>query len=336
MGMFSKELGIDLGTMFTRIAEDGVVILEEPSVVSVDIDRQIMVALGREAQGMIGRVDAEQMQVTRILQHGVVAFYEYTEKFLEALVKRIGGGMGFLRMRPNLMITHPFGITSVERRAVQEAALSVGDARLVPQPVAAALGVDLPIGTPSGNMIVLLGAGASQAAVIAMHTIVSGETLRIGGLDLDEAIVTYVRRKYGLIIGLPTAEQVKLRIGAAIPLDEELSIDIQGQDQVSGLPKPLTLTTGEIVEAVEDTLDQIFETVRRVLEKTQPELASDIIDRGIALCGGAALLRGMDKLMTQNLGVPVYLVDNPLSCVAEGACRAHGMYDLLNRNLPQI
>ncbi|MBI3159723.1 MAG: rod shape-determining protein [Chloroflexi bacterium] len=335
MGVFSKELGIDLGTMFTRIAEGGQVILEEPSIVAVNLEEQKMIEIGRGAQGMLGRVDEEQIQVTRVLRHGVVAYYEYTQILLHELVGRVGGGLGFIRLRPKLMVTHPYGVTSVERRAVHEAALDVGDAQLVPQPLAAALGVDLPIGTPTGNMIVLLGGGCSQAAVIAMHDIVSGETLRLGGLDLDEAIATYVRRKYGLIIGLPTAEQVKIRIGAAIPQDEELSIDIQGQDQVSGLPKPLTLTTGEVVEAVEDTLDQIFESVRRVLEKTPPELASDIIDRGIALCGGAALLRGMDKLMTQEMGVPTYLVDRPLTCVAEGACRALNLYDLIKRNLPQ-
>ncbi len=336
MGIFSKELGIDLGTMFTRIAEAGAVILEEPSIVAVDLEAQKMVEIGRAAQNMLGRVDEDHIQVTRVLRHGVVAYYEYTQILLSQLLERIGGGFGFIKLRPKIMITHPYGITSVERRAVHEAALDVGDAQLIPQPLAAALGVDLPIGTPSGNMIVLLGGGCSQAAVIAMHDIVSAETLRLGGLDLDEAIVTYVRRKYGLIIGLPTAEQVKIRIGAAVPQDQELSIDIQGQDQVSGLPKPLTLTTGEIVEAVEDTLDQIFETVRRVLEKTPPELASDIIDRGIALCGGGALLRGMEKLMTQKLGVPTYLVDNPLTCVAEGACRAQDLYKLLQRNLPQF
>jgi rod shape-determining protein MreB len=180
-------------------------------------------------------------------------------------------------------------------------------------------------------MIVILGGGCSQAAVLAMHDIVSGETLREGGLDLDQAIISYVRKKYGLIIAQPTAEQVKLRIGAAIPQDDELSMELQGQDQVSGLPKPLTLTTGEVVEAVEEPLNHIFEMARRVLERTPPELASDIIDRGIALCGGAALLRGMDKLMTQKLGVPTYLVDNPVTCIAEGATRGFNMMPILER-----
>jgi rod shape-determining protein MreB len=274
--------------------------------------------------------------VVRPLQNGVVAYYEYTEILLEILVKKVSGALRIFK--PNVMITHPYGVTSVERRAVHEAILSVvgsGNALMVPQPLAAALGVDLPIGTPSGNMVVCLGGGCTQAAVLAMHDIVSGETLREGGLTLDEAIATYVRRKYGLIIGQRTAEQVKIQIGAAIPQDEEMSMDLQGQDQVTGLPKPLSLTTSEVVEAVQEPLDQIFEVVRQVLEKTPPELASDIIDRGIALCGKAALLRGLDKLMTQKLGVPSYLVDNPITCIAEGAFRSIEMYPLLRRNLPQ-
>ena len=236
------------------------------------------------------------------------------------------------------MVTVPYGVTSVESRAVHEAALEAvkKDVFLIQQPMAAALGVDLPFNTPSGNMLICLGGGATQAAVLAMYGIVAAETLRAGGLQLDEAIVSYVRRKYGLVIAQPTAEMVKLRIGAAVPMDEEQSIEIQGQDQVSGLPKPLTLTTSEVVEALEDPLDRVFESVRQVLERTPPELASDIIDRGIALCGGGALLRGIDKLMTQKLGIPSYLVGNPVTCVAEGALRALEIYPVIKRNLPRF
>jgi rod shape-determining protein MreB len=234
------------------------------------------------------------------------------------------------------MVTIPDGITSVERRAVHEAALQAGsrDAFLIQQPLAAALGVDLPIGTPSGNMILSLGGGTTQAAVMAMYGIVAGETLRSGGMQLDEAIVAYVRKKYGVIIGQSTAEQVKIKIGAAIPQVEEQSIEIQGQDQVTGLPRPVTLTTGEIVDAIESELHEIVETARKVLEKTPPELVSDIIDRGVALCGGTALLRGIDRLLTKELGVPAYLVDNPTTCIAEGAARAIKMHEILRRNLP--
>jgi rod shape-determining protein MreB len=266
----------------------------------------------------------------------VIADYEVTEYMLAALLRRLAGPIRFFG--PRVMLTVPCGVTSVESRAVHEAALQAGsrEAYLVQQPLAAALGVDLPIGTPSGNMLVCLGGGATQAAVMAMYGIVAYETLRKGGVALDEAIISYVRKKYGLIIGQLTAEQVKLRIGAAVPQEEEQTIEIQGQDQVSGLPRPATLTTGEVVEALRDALGEIIETARRVLEKTPPELVSDIIDRGVAITGGGALLRGIDKLMTKELGVPAYRVDNPTTCTAEGATRALAMYPLIRRNLPSI
>ncbi|MCH7663405.1 MAG: rod shape-determining protein [Chloroflexi bacterium] len=333
MALFSRDLGIDLGTMFIRVAEGNQIVLQEPTIVAVDIEEEKMLAVGEEARGMLGRV-GEDIEVIRPLQNGVVAYFELTQVLLERMVKSVSGPLRVFK--PRIMLTHPYAITSVERRAVHEAAVSLGEIFMIPQPLSAALGVDLPISTPSGNMIVCMGGGCTQAAVLAMNDIVSGETLRQGGLDLDEAIVTYVRRKYGLIIGQPTAEQAKLEIGAAVPQDEEEKIELQGQDQVTGLPRAFTLTTGEVVEAVQDTLQHVFETVRLVLEKTPPELASDIIDRGIALCGGAGLLRGMDKLMTQKLGVPTYLVDNPVSCVAEGATRAMDMLPILQRNFPQF
>jgi rod shape-determining protein MreB len=244
------------------------------------MQEQKIVAVGEEAQGMIGRVSEETIEVVRPLQKGVVAYYELTELLLEYLVRRIGGSVRLFK--PRIMITHPYGITSVERRAVHEAALASGEATLIAQPL---------------------------------------------------AIAGYVRRKYGLHIGQRTAEMVKLRIGAAVPQDEEQSVELQGQDQVTGLPRPLTMTTSEVVEAVQPALDEVFEMIRRVLEKTPPELASDIIDRGVALCGGGALLRGMDRLMTQKLGVPAYLVDDPVNCVALGAMRALDEYKSLARYL---
>ncbi|MBX3048053.1 MAG: rod shape-determining protein [Anaerolineales bacterium] len=329
MAILSRELGIDLGTMFIRIVEGGEVVLQEPTIVAVDLDEQKIVAVGDEALGMVGRVLEESIEVIRPLQKGVVAYYELTELLIDHLVRKIGGSVRFFK--PRVMVTHPYAITSVERRAVHEAALQVGDAHLVPQPLAAALGIDLPVGTPTGNMVVSMGGGCTQAAVIAMNDVVSGDTLRVGGLDLDDAIAAYVRRKYGLHIGQRTAEMVKLRVGAAIPQDEEHSIELQGQDQITGLPRPMTITTSEVVEAVQPTLDEMFEMVRQVLEKTPPELASDIIDRGVAICGGGALLRGMDRLMTQKLGVPAYLVDDPVNCTAIGALRAVDMAQMLQR-----
>lgn len=335
MALFSRELGIDLGTLYTRVAEGNQTVLQEPTVAAIVVNEQKMVAWGQEAQDMLGKVP-ESLEVVRPLINGVIADYEVTEAMLAFLLRKLAGPLRIFR--PRIMVTVPYGVTSVESRAVHEAALQAGsrEAYLIQQPLAAALGVDLPIGTPSGNMLICLGGGTTQAAVMAMYGIVAAETLRKGGIALDEAIIAYMRKKYGLIIGQLTAEQVKIRIGAAVPQDEEQTVEIQGQDQVSGLPRPATLTTGEVVEALREPLNEIIETARRVLEKTPPELVSDIIDRGVAITGGGALLRGIDKLMTKELGVPAYRVDNPLTCTAEGSSRGLTMYQLIRRNLPVV
>jgi len=234
-----------------------------------------------------------------------------------------------------MMITVPFGVTSVEGRAVHEAGIGAGsrEVYLVPQPLAAALGVDLPVATPSGNMVISLGGGVNQIAVISLNGIVSGESARTGGIELDEAIVSYVRKRFGVIIGLPTAEQLKIRIGAATPQEQQLSMEVQGQDQVTSLPRPVVLTTDDIVEAIQDPLADLVKLSRKVMEKTPPELVSDIIDRGAAICGGGSLLRTVDKFLTQSIGIPVYMVDNPLTCTAEGAVKALEMKDALRRSL---
>lgn len=335
MALFSKDLGIDLGTMFTRVADGTKVLLDEPTIVAIQVEDQKMVAAGHQARDMYGRVP-ESIEVARPLKNGVIADYEITEALLSYLLQRVSGSMRIFP--PRVMISVPHGVTSVERRAVYEAVLGAGvrDVSLIQQPLAAALGVDLPVNSPSGNMVICLGGGCTEAAVMAMYGIVSAETLRAGGLDLDEAIINYVRRKYGVVIGQVTAEQLKIKIGAAVPQDIENSMEVQGQDQVTGLPRPVTLTTGEIVEALQEPLKAVIETGRRVLEKTPPELVSDIIDRGVALCGGGALLRGIDKLLTKSLGIPAYLVDNPTTCVVEGAVKALPLYNLLRRNLPQV
>jgi rod shape-determining protein MreB len=333
MPMFSKEIGIDLGTIMTRIADGTQVILEEPTIVALEAATEKMVAVGKEARDMYGRVP-DNIEVSRPLQNGVIADYVVTETLLYVLMDQMTGPMRFFR--PRVMISVPYGITSVERRAVHEAVLQAGarEAYLINQPQAAALGVDLPINSASGNMIICLGGGCTQAAVMAMYGIVSADTMRAGGMEMDEAIINYTRRKYGVLIGPATAEQLKIKIGAAVPQDTEQSMDVQGQDQVSGLPRPVTLTTSEVVEALQDPLGKTVETCRRVLEKTPPELVSDIIDRGVALCGGGALLRGIEKLLTKSLGIPAYLVDNPLTCTAEGAARGLQMYNVLKRSLP--
>lgn len=332
MPLFSREFGVDLGTMTTVIAEDNQILLQEPTVVAVIVDEQKMVEWGQAAKDMYGRVP-ETIEVVRPLQNGVIAEYEITENLLSFLIKKVSGPMLFFR--PRLMLTVPYGVTSVESRAVHEAGLGAGarEVFLIQQPLAAAIGVDLPIATPSGNMILLMGGGTSQAAVLAMNGIVAAETTRTGGLKMDEAIISYVRKKYGVIIGQPTAEQLKIRIGSAIPVEQQQEMEVQGQDQVSGLPRPLALTSDDIVEALQEPLGEIVNTARRVLEKTPPELLSDIIDRGMALCGGGALLRGVDKFLTKSLGIPAYLVDEPLTCTAIGAARAMGMRDILRRSL---
>jgi rod shape-determining protein MreB len=337
MAVFSKDLGVDLGTMYTRIAAGENLVLEEPTVVAIAVDEQKIVSVGEEAQTMLGRVP-ESIEVVRPMQNGVIADYEITEKLLEYLIRKVSGSSRFFR--PKVMITVPFGVTSVESRAVHEAILQAGtrEAFLVQQPLAAALGMDLPIGTPSGNMVLCLGAGTTQAAVLAMYGIVAAESLRAGGMHLDEAIVSHVRKKYGLIIGSATAEQVKLTLGTAIRQEEEKSIEIQAQDQVSGLPRPLNLTNDDVLEALSGPLSNLVDTARKVLEKTPPELVSDIIDRGVAICGGGASLPGIDRLMTKELGVPAYLVDNPKTCIAEGAAIAldPNVYPKIKRNLPLI
>jgi rod shape-determining protein MreB len=332
MPVFTRELGIDLGTLNTIVLEGNQILVQEPTVVALVVEEQKMVEWGQKARDMMGRV-SESIEVIRPLRNGVIAEFEITEKLLQDLVKKICGPMRIFP--PRLIITIPYGITSVETRAVHEAGLGSGsrDVILIKQPLAAALGIDLPINTPSGNMIISLGGGTNQAAVLAMNDIVTAETSRTGGLFIDDAISGYVRKKYGLIIGQPTAEQLKIRIGAAVPQETQLTMEVQGRDQVSGLPRPVTLSTDDIVEAIQDPLNEIVQMVKRVLEKTPPELISDIIDRGVALCGGGALIRGIDKYLTKTLGIPAYLVDNPMTCTAEGASKALALRETLRRSL---
>ena len=334
MPIFTRELGIDLGTMNIVVSEGNQILFEEPTVIAIITDEFKMVEWGRAAKEMYGKVP-ESIQVLRPLQNGVIAEFEITEKLLGFLVKKIVGPM--LIFRPRAMITVPYGITSVESRAVHEAGLGSGckDIYLIQQPLAAAIGIDLPISTPSGNMIIQMGGGTNQAAVLAMNGIVTARTSRTGGLAMDEAIQSYIRKKFGVVIGQPTAEELKIQIGAAIPLDEDEQqmLEVQGQNQVSGLPQSVQITTEDIVEALQDPLNELVNTAKKVLETTPPELISDIIDRGVALCGGGALLRGIDKYLTIALGIPAYLVDNPTTCTAQGASKALTMRDILRRSL---
>ncbi len=335
MALFGKDLGISLGTKNTLICEGDEIVLHEPTVVAIDIDELKIVEVGHAAREMDGRVP-ESIEVMRPLRDGVIADFEVSHRMLGHFVQKVCGPARLFK--PRIMITVPHGVTSVERRAVHEAALQSGsrEVYLIQESLAGAIGVGLPIATPSGNMIVVLGGGVTQAAVIAMSGVVSAGAVRLGGAHIDEAIQDYVRKKYGLIIGPRTAEEAKIRIGAAIPREEEQSIEIQGLDQVTNLPRPITLTTNEIVEAIQDTLHLQAQSVRDVLESTPPELASDIIDRGMVVAGGGALLRGIDKWLTRETGVPAYLAEEPVACIAKGAARGLTMLERLRRNLPAV
>jgi rod shape-determining protein MreB len=335
MPLFGRDLGIDLGTINTLICEGSDIVLHEPTVVAIDVDELKIVEVGQAAREMDGRVP-DTIQVMRPLRHGVIADFEVTQRMLGHFIEKACGPARLFK--PRVMITVPYGATSVESRAVHEAALQAGSREvfLIQQPLAAAIGVGLPVATPSGNMVVHLGGGVTQAAVLAMSGIVSADAVRLAGNDLDEAIATYVRKKYGLIIGLRTAAEAKIRIGAALPQDEDRSMEVQGQDQVTSLPRPVVLTTSELVEAVQETLHLMLSAVRNVLEHTPPELASDIIDKGMVVSGGTALLRGMDRWLTRETGIPAYLAEEPVACVAKGAARALTMLERLRRALPPV
>ena len=334
--MFEKQLGIDLGTVNVLVCVQGQgIVLQEPSVVAISSDEYKIVAVGEEAKAMLGRTP-DAIEVIRPMRDGVVADYRVTQRMLEYFIKKACGG--FRLFKPRVMVSVPYGVTSVEKRAVREAALDAGAGRahLIPEPLAGALGAGLPIGTPSGNMVVDLGGGASEAADIAMNGIVAANSVRVGGLRADEAIAAYVRRKYNLMIGQPTAEEIKFRIGAALPLEEEMEVEVQGRDQVAGLPRTITISSEEVTEALADPLAAIISVIKSVLERTPPELSSDIIDRGMVIVGGGALLRKMDELISRETGVPVYVADAPIACVALGAARGLEQYPILRRSIPDL
>ncbi len=333
--MFEKRMGIDLGTVNVLVYVKGRgIVLQEPSVVALSIKDDKIVAVGSEAREMLDRAP-ETIEVMRPLRDGVIADYLVTEKMLDHFIRRVRGWSPF---KPIVMISVPVGVTSVERRAVHEAALEAGskEAYLIPEPLAAAYGAGMPIGTPTGNMVVDIGGGASEAAVISMNEIVVSDSVRLGGVRIDEAIMNYIRKKYNLLIGAPTAEEIKIAIGSALPMEEELSMEVQGRDQVAGLPRTITITSDEVTEAIAEPLAAIVNVVRSVLERTPPELASDIIDRGIALLGGGALLRNIDRLLTQETGVPCYVVQDPISRVAVGAGKALENIHILLQSLPPV
>lgn len=322
MGLFDKRLGVDLGTVNVLIYENGQIVLQEPTLVALTTEDERIVEIGQPAREMLGKVDDEDIQIVRPLQNGVIADYEVTEAMLRHFFNKVAGRVRFFK--PTVMISVPYGVTSVEKRAVHEAAVAAGarEAFLIWEPLAAAIGAGLPVGTPAGDMVVNIGGGITEAAVLTMNNIVRAESGRLGGLRLDDAIISYVRRKYNLSIGQPTAESVKIQVGAAVPLAEDLTMEVQGRDNVTGLPRTITISTGEVVEAIAEPLNEIADVLKTVLANTPPELASDIIDRGIVLTGGGALLRGIEIYLTKQTGVPVYRADNAMIAVAVGAGRA--------------
>ncbi|MCX7670643.1 MAG: rod shape-determining protein [Anaerolineae bacterium] len=334
--MFERLIGIDLGTVNVLVYVSGRgIVLREPSVVAISIRDNKIVAVGQEAREMIGR-SPESIEVARPMREGVIADYVVTEAMLRYFIRKVIGRNPLFK--PRVMISVPRGVTSVESRAVHDAAMQAGakEAYLIPEPLAAAYGAGLPIGTPTGNMVVDIGGGTTEAAVVSMNDIVVWSSVRVGGIRTDEAIINYVRKKYNLIIGEQTAEEIKIQIGSALPLPEELSLEVRGRDQVAGLPKTIRLTSGEITEAIAEPLASIISVVKQTLEKTPPELAADIIDRGMVLSGGGALLRNMDRLLTKETGVPCFVAEHPMACVALGAGKALENYHIMRRSLPTV
>jgi rod shape-determining protein MreB and related proteins len=329
------KIGIDLGTANDLVYVKGRgIVIQEPSVVAVSDDNRI-VAVGDEARDMIGRTPGN-ITAIRPMKDGVIADYVITEAMLRFFISKANKGrMAF--NRPEVMISVPAGVTSVEKRAVRDAALKAGarEAYLIEEPLAAAIGANVPISGPSGNMVIDIGGGTSEIAVISLGGIVVSLSLRVGGAKFDEAIASYIRKKYNLMIGERTAEEVKIAVGTALPLERELTTEVRGRDLIAGLPRTIPITSSEVMEAMEAPLQALVAAVRSVLEQTPPELSSDIIDKGMVMSGGGSLLRNIDKLLTQVTGVPCHVAEHPLDCVALGTGLALEHFDFFKKSLVQ-
>lgn len=333
--MFGKQIGIDLGTVNVIVYVRGKgVVLNEPSVVAISVGDNRILAVGSEARAMLGRTP-ETIEVARPVRSGVIADYVVTEAMLRYYIGKL---CRRFERRPEVMLSVPVGVTSVESRAVRDAAIQAGArvAHLLPEPLAAALGADMPIGTPSGNMVVNIGGGASETAVISMFGIVQASSVRVAGNLFDQSIAAYIRRKYNLLIGEQSAEQLKISIGSALPMDEPLTMDVRGRDAVAGLPRTITVNSSEVTDALSEPLGAISATIKSVLEKTPPELAADIIDRGMVMTGGGALLRNMDRFLTQETGIPCHVAENAMLCTALGCGQALKYLPILRRSLHSL
>ncbi|MBQ2823650.1 MAG: rod shape-determining protein [Oscillospiraceae bacterium] len=316
--MFTKDIGIDLGTANTLVYMRGKgIIIREPSVVAVDTRTDTAKYVGQEAKDVIGRTPGSIVAV-RPLKDGVIADFEITTTMLQEFIRKALKGSIFTKAR--VVICIPSGVTAVERRAVKEAAENAGAKRvnIIEEPMAAAIGAGLPVSDPQGSMIVDIGGGTSEVAVISLGGIVTSRSIRIAGDAFDTAIINYIKKKYNLLIGERTAENVKIAIGSAFPMEQETEMDIKGRNLLNGLPENVKVSSAEIREALAEPLSNVIEAIKVTLEKTPPELAADIIDQGITLAGGGALIRGLDKLINKETGMPVYVAESPLDCVADG------------------
>jgi rod shape-determining protein MreB len=331
--MLRKKIGIDLGTtnILVYLPKKGVVI-NEPSVVAISTADKKIIAVGLEAKEMLGKTP-DAIIALRPLKDGVIADYKTTAAMLRYFINKALGGIRILR--PEVMVAVPAGITSTEKRAVIDATMAAGAkaAYIIKEPIVAAIGANIPIGSPSGNMIIDIGGGTTEVAVISLGGIVACASVRIGGNKLDQAIIEYVRRKYNLAIGERTAEIIKINIGAALPMDEPLTMEVRGRDMITGLPRTITLTTNDVVEAIGSCLEGIIDTVKEVLHDTPPELSADVIDKGIIMSGGTSLLRSIDQLLSQATGVPAYIADDAYYCVAKGTGIALENLDFYKRSI---
>ena len=331
--IFSKRIGIDLGTANVLVFVKGKgIVINEPSVVAISTRDGSIKAVGAEARDMLGRVP-ETIEVIRPMRNGVIADYVITEQMLKYFIGKAAGR--FSLGGPEVMICIPAGVTTVEMRAVRDAALNAGarHAWLIREPLAAAIGANVPVASPSGNLILDIGGGTTEVAVIALNGIVVGNSVRIGGNKIDDEIVNYMKRKYSLMIGERTAEEIKIAIGSAVRTEDNESVPVKGRDQVSGLPRTVTISSHEVTDAIREPLQSIVGAVQAVLEETPPELASDIIDKGMVLTGGGALLRNIDHLLAKATGVPCYIAESPLNCVATGTGVALEHLDILRDSL---
>lgn len=318
LGMFSSDMGIDLGTASTLVylKNEGIVLCE-PSVVAIEAGTSNVLAVGEEAKRMLGRTPGNIVAI-RPMRDGVIADFDIAESMLRYFIKKIHSSRRLVR--PRIVVAVPSGITEVERRAVRDSALHAGarEVYMLEEPVAAAIGVGLPIEEPSGNMIIDIGGGTTEMAVISLAGVVFSKSIRIGGDEMDEAIINYLKRTYNLMVGERTAEEIKIKIGSGYPMKEEMKMDVKGRDLVAGLPKMVTITSEEVREALSEPIAQIVEAVRITLERTPPELSADLIEKGLILAGGGSLLRGLDKLISEETSLPVHLSDDPLTAVALG------------------